>query len=445
MHDASIVFFLSLNVHNLMFKRTFFLVMLCFLLLLLFFFALACWHAQTVKRDPMVLLHKYYVLRDKRPKHARKFLRMILAQQPDHLIALRELSHWYVSHEDLAHALPLIRQLQALEQNTSRMLWHDFIESIDFITYFERMLPTFFLAFHHLKYHALSFLRVKSVVGLAQVPGPVRVDAHPVQARIPSVMQKEVVLPVARITSTPFREIFVTPLTQSRFGLTIGHLIARYGLEQNNRWHSMEYVFDRITKDNKSRNLGLVTQLYEDNVQLLGVGMQWRPLPRMPMHAFLETAAAYDLIYQNRPRWRGDLRAGLMLYDERGTATDYRQTISMLPHYMATYYANGTYFTRYSNFIAEFRSNQGLRVMQWHYTTLDVYLTGRVVADGLRLFFNNYVELGPGFIWTPYALHHVKLRADVVRGHYLPAGRSFNPFAPYYNNVLVQFIWYGKY
>ena len=145
MHDASIVFFSSLNIHNLMFKRTFFLVMLCFLLLLLFFFALACWHAQTVKRDPMVLLHKYYVLRDKRPKHARKFLRMILTQQPDHLIALRELSHWYVSHDDLAHALPLMRQLQELEQNTSRMLWHDLIESIDFITYFERMLPTFFL------------------------------------------------------------------------------------------------------------------------------------------------------------------------------------------------------------------------------------------------------------------------------------------------------------
>lgn len=243
-----------------------------------------------------------------------------------------------------------------------------------------------------------------------------------------------------------FSEIFFNPFTQSRFGLTVTPLIWRMGVEQPNRFHTKAYVFVRRTQDNRSANLGELSQLYEDNVQITGFGGQFSPFAHLPIVGFLEAGAAYDLIYQNRERWRGDLRGGFMYYQELGARPAYFDQLKIGNGFYSDWYADTTYFSRYkNNVISLIRTHQGLRLAQYKSSMLNLYMTGRVIADTNRLFFNNIAELGPGIGLIPSNRFNLELHYEYIRGVYLPAGGGApNPYSKYYNNQLVQLLFYVK-
>lgn len=246
------------------------------------------------------------------------------------------------------------------------------------------------------------------------------------------------------LTKPYFSEIFFNPFSQTRFGLTVKPLIARLGVEQTNRLKTREYLFLRRTEDNKSKNLGQLSQIYEDNVQIMGVGGQLTPLSSLPVVAFLETGAAYDLIYRDRNRWRGDLRTGFMYYDEWGSKPAYFDSMKLSTRYYSYVYGEATYFTRYSNVIAGVKTHQGIRLLQYHTSMLNLYATGRMITDTQRQFFNNFAEVGPGIEFVPNNRFNVKVLFEHVHGVYLPAGATPNPYRQYYENTLVQLLFYVK-
>jgi len=90
------------------------------------------------------------------------------------------------------------------------------------------------------------------------------------------------------------------------------------------------------------------------------------------------------------------------------------------------------------------RTHQGIRLAQYHSSMLSAYLTGRVIEDTRREFFNNLVEVGPGIALTPSNRFNLQLRLEHVNGTYLPAGRSHNPYGKNYTNNLVQLLFYAK-
>jgi hypothetical protein len=207
-----------------------------------------------------------------------------------------------------------------------------------------------------------------------------------------------------------FAEFFFTPFSQRRFNLTVRPFLARLGAEQDNRFHSRTYLLFRRTDDNQSNSLGKITQLYEDDVQIIGAGVQITPLPRLPVIAYLETGAAYDLIDQNRNRWRGDLRGGLMYYDDFGARPAYFPQLSFGHDYYSDAYAEITYFSRYNNnVIGGLRTHQGIRLLQYHSTMLNAYVTGRVITDTQRIYYNNFAEIGPGLSFIPSNRFNVQL------------------------------------
>lgn len=243
-----------------------------------------------------------------------------------------------------------------------------------------------------------------------------------------------------------FSEVFFNPFTQSRFGLTVRPLVVRLGIEQDNFFHAKQYAFFRRTDDNKSENLGQLSQIYEDNVQIIGFGGQIVPIKGIPLVGFLETGAAYDLVYRDRKRWRGDLRAGFMYYNEFGTRSAYFDNMYWSLNYYSDLYGDATYFTRYdNNVIAGVKTHQGLRLLQYHDFQLNLYATGRMITDTQRQFYNNFLEVGPGFELVPSNRFNVKIRFEHVNGVYLPAGASPNPYSKYYTNTLVQFLLYVKF
>ncbi|RUR13719.1 tetratricopeptide repeat protein [Legionella sp. km772] len=242
-----------------------------------------------------------------------------------------------------------------------------------------------------------------------------------------------------------FSEVFFDPFSQSRFGITVRPLVGRLGIEHDNRWQSKTYFVFRRTQDNKSENAGQVPQIYEDNVQILGVGEQITPFAAIPLVGFFEAGRAYDLVYRDRNRWRNDVRAGLMYYNEFGAKPAYFEHITANAKYYSTVYGDVTYFSRYkNNIIATVKTHQGLRLWQYHSTMLNVYLSGRVIEDTNRDFFNNIAEVGPGIGFIPSNRYKIELRYEHINGMYLPVGNSTNPYGKYYINNLVQLFFYTK-
>ena len=242
-----------------------------------------------------------------------------------------------------------------------------------------------------------------------------------------------------------YGEIFFMPFSQSHFNLTVNQFIGRIGIEQPNRWQTKEYMFVKRDADNRSENLGQLSQIYEDNVQITGAGVQVSPLPRVPLIGYIEAGAAYDLIYRDRDRWRGDLRGGFMYYQEVGKQAAYYSDLTIMPDYYSTYYADITYFSRYANnIIGTLRTHQGVRAVQYKSSMVNLYLKGRLIQDSQRQFFNNFAEAGPGLGLIPSNRYNIELRFEYLKGVYLPAGGSFNPYSKYYVNKVVQLLCYVK-
>lgn len=244
-----------------------------------------------------------------------------------------------------------------------------------------------------------------------------------------------------------FGEFFAMPFTQTRFGLTVTQFIERLGVEQNNAWRTREYIFSQTTNDNQSKAaaLGQISQIFEDDVQIFGVGAQMSPFKNVPFFLYGEMGAAYDLIYRDRPRWRSDFRGGYMYYQEAGKAHAYYPEPRWSLDYYSLYYNDLTYFSRYqNNVIGVAKSHQGIHLLQYKSSVVNLYARGIVVYDVQRLFYNNYAEIGPGIGFIPSNRYNLEVRYDVIRGTYLPAGAIPNPYGKYYNNQLLQLLLYVK-
>lgn len=240
-----------------------------------------------------------------------------------------------------------------------------------------------------------------------------------------------------------FSQILFEPFSQTRFGLTVTPLIMRFGVEKKDWFNSKFYMVYRQTLDNKSANLGQLPQIFEDNVRILGLGIQLQPVKDVPLIGFFEAGQGYDVIDRNRSRWRNDFRGGLVYFNEFGAMPSYYDQQKWSHDYYSQLYGDAIYYSRYDdNVIATVRTRQGIRLWQHHSTMLNLYITGRIVVDKNRDFFNNIAEIGPGVSLIPLNRYSVILRYEYIRGVYLPAGGSFNPYNKYYNNSTIQLIYY---
>lgn len=242
-----------------------------------------------------------------------------------------------------------------------------------------------------------------------------------------------------------FSELFFDPFSQSRFGLTVRPLVARLGIETATRFQTRIYGVFRQTDDNKSESLGQVPQIYEDNVRIIGAGVMIKPLEKMPMIAFVEAGGAYDLVNRFRDRWRGDLRGGVMYYNEFGAKPAYFDDLKIGIDYYSTLYGDSTYFSRYhNNVITTLKTHQGIRLAQYQSSMLNLYMSGRTIVDTNRDFFNNIAEIGSGIGFIPSNRFKVQIRFEYINGMYLPCGGIPNPYNKYYTNKNVQLFLYAK-
>jgi tetratricopeptide (TPR) repeat protein len=373
--------------------------------------------SKLIKRNKPSLLELFYFHKDKHKARAKQLLKKLLLQQPANEQALQEAGFIAIHEQHPAEAIHYFSRAHALtyHPHTAMQLAYLYDAMGD--------KPTAYKYFKLVSQSNDKLLALKAQNAMTNLAG----------------------LQTKALPPPYFSEVFFTPFTQSRFGLTVTPFIARLGVEQHNYFQTREYVFFRRTQDNRSANLGELSQIYEDNVQITGIGGQFIPFRKLPIVGFLEAGEAYDLIYMNRNRWRGDLRGGFMFYQECGAKPAYFDKITIGRGFYSTWYGDITYFSRYNNNVIGLgRTHQGIRLLQYKSSMVNLYVTGRILGDTNRDFFNNFAEIGPGISFIPTNRFNVQLRLEHVNGVYLPAGALVNPYGKYYTNNVIQLLFYVR-
>jgi len=372
---------------------------------------------RAVAKSEDTLLNQFYLTKKQNPPLAEKMIASFIRHHPKDVMALKEAGFLAIDTSHLRAAIDYFAQAYALTYQPSIAMQLGYLyDQVDD------------------KPKAYQYFKLAT-----------KSDESALAMRAENSMTNLSGLQTKGLPAPYFSEVYFNPFSQSRFGLTVRPLIVRLGIEQGNSLQTKQYVFFRRTDDNESENLGQISQIYEDNVQITGMGGQITPIKGIPIVGFLETGVAYDLVYRDRTRWRGDLRGGFMYYNEFGARPAYSDKLTLSSHYYSDLYGDVTYFSRYNNnVIAGIKTHQGIRLLQYHSMMLNLYATGRVIADEQRQFFNNLAEIGPGIEWVPTNRFNIKMRFEHINGVYLPAGATPNPYGQYYTNTLVQLLFYVK-
>jgi tetratricopeptide (TPR) repeat protein len=377
-----------------------------------------------IKSKEQVLLDHFYLLKKTNKKNAWVLINQIIRGYPNNLLALKEAGFLAIDLDYRAEAISCFTRAYELSRHPEIAMQLGYLyDQPDNKT---NHTNNKYLAYHY--FNLATFSNNKEL-----------------ELRAQNALTNLAGLQTKTLPSPLFSEIFYTPFSQTRFGLTVRPFIARFGIESKNKWQTKLYFVLRQTEDNKSFSSGQIPQIYEDNVRVTGLGLQITPFPAIPMVGFIEAGRAYDLVYRARDRWRNDVRSGLMYYNEFGARPAYWDKLQINLNYYSTLYADFTYFSRYNNnFIGTIKTHQGIRLAQYHSTMLNLYVTGRVIEDTNRDFFNNIAEVGPGVGFIPSNRYPVELRFEHIKGQYLPQGKTDNPYPTHYTNNTVQFFFYVK-
>lgn len=176
--------------------------------------------------------------------------------------------------------------------------------------------------------------------------------------------------------------------------------------------------------DNRSSGAHPGPVIYFDNVAILGGGATVR-VPQLPGVVMTVTmGGAYDLIDQQRDRWRFDLRAGAEYYNTWGTAGRCPASISAPFRPLLEAYGSSYYLSRYDDLISAVRLRPGLRVLESARTSLDVHLHVAGVFDTAGLDYNNLFEIGGGLILAPDRRLGLRLGLETVRRQFQGGNRD---------------------
>lgn len=244
-----------------------------------------------------------------------------------------------------------------------------------------------------------------------------------------------------------FADIYLSPLYYTRFGLAVFPFQGRFGvaLGKNKQWEL--YVGTRGARDGKSQASGTSPQIFEDNAIIFNLGIRYQPFYTVPLYFYGEVGKGYDLLYQDRPRWKNDFRGGAFYQTAWGAVPTYAENFKFTFKPIGDVYADSSYYSRYNNnLISSINLRQGFRVMEYKSSSLAIYLRAFGIVDTNHEFYNNLVEIGPGIIWVPNNRYNMDFRFERVRGYYFNVNSPDpNPYGSNYNNDVVMFELYQRY
>ncbi len=337
-------------------------------------------------------MNQYYSLKKRKPRAAERLLSRILRRYPNKLMAIKEMAYTKLANEQGKQALHYFLKWQRFEPSNDRV-------KLQIAYIYDR------LGLHKEAYQQFKIVSKSKNPKLAEIA---------CQALVNLAHYKYKILP-----NPWFADLYYAPIWRGRFRNLIHPVKFRFGAALGKHKQFQVYGFVRYTRDVRSAG-GTIPDIFEDNAAIFGVGASVRPFVKIPIFIYLEGGRAYDLIDRNRGRWRRDVRGGVMGYQRWGRGYACNSCLRFPFKPVGDFYGDISFFSRYdNNIIGQLRLRQGLRVLEWGNSSVDVYLKGQYFFDRKHEFYNNVLEFGPGISFVPYNRFPFAIRVERIRAQYL--------------------------
>ncbi len=194
------------------------------------------------------------------------------------------------------------------------------------------------------------------------------------------------------------------------------------------------YVGARLLRDTASQ-AGPLPQIFSDNAFLGGVGLAYQP---EGAHYFVSTEinAAYAL-------YGGRNDSATVIPDFRTVVGYYNlfRPGAGSPLHRLSVQANGSvgFYSRYQDNVIAYLQPQEAYDVTTGALRISPFFQQSFAFDVNQQFYNNTAELIPGVQFSLARVPGAALRAEYVRGYYLPFHtNSFNPYGSNYNDIRVR-------
>jgi tetratricopeptide (TPR) repeat protein len=243
-----------------------------------------------------------------------------------------------------------------------------------------------------------------------------------------------------------FADIYFAPLYLSRFNDYIAYSQTRAGVALSKRGEWEIYGSLRYNDDSKSTG-GTAPAIWSDNAAIFAAGVRYRPFRKIPVSAYAEQGRAYDLLDQNRDRWRDDFRSGLSYFDRWTAPANCAPELRFPFTRSSSLYADVSYYSRYDyNWIGYLQWREGRRLVEKSRMTLDGFLYLGGSADSNRDYYNNVIDVGAGATFTPDHSYPFYFRYTAVRGSYLDVASTIpNPNKKTYTDQRWELVGYVRF
>ncbi|MCD6039942.1 MAG: hypothetical protein K0S27_1342 [Gammaproteobacteria bacterium] len=362
------------------------------------------------------LFNQYYALKKNHPQQAWQVLHKILTHYPHDVDALKEAGYTTLNAKNNISAYHYFKRAYEITRDSQLAMQLGYI-SLD--------LDKKKLAYYYFDL-ATNTKEIKQ-----------RIDAEMAKTNMTSAQLKLLPEPY-------YADIFYDPFYYSRFKMIVQPTVIKVGKLINEKYQLKMYLSYQRTSDNRSNFSQQLPQIFQDNTSITAVGAGINPIPSAPLTAFMEAGKAVDLVYQNRSRWRSDLRGGLAYYKDWGERPIYTLEPVFSNKIVGDFYSDMIYFSRYRDIIGSVRLREGIRIFKYETSSIDLYLKGFVVWDTSHQYYNNILEWGPGVAITPSNRYNVVLHLEALQGHYIPVtSPSPNPYnSNYHNNLLLLDVYF---
>jgi len=187
------------------------------------------------------------------------------------------------------------------------------------------------------------------------------------------------------------------------------------------------YGTAHVIRDNRSGLVGGFPEEVFDNVAILGVGVQAKPVVDVPLYFRAEAGWAHDLIELNRSRNRLDVRAGVEYYNEWFTDRPCNGGLRYPFRFVMVASADVFYYSRYDDaIIGSIDLRPGIRVMETETSNVDLSLVASASTNTKFDGFLQYSQLGAAITWVPNSRYDLKLVAEGSQIFFEDAEDEFN-------------------
>lgn len=344
----------------------------------------------------------FAALAAKNEPEARRLMRCALRTKPSDIVALKQIVYLDLNAGDEASAIEDIDSLRALNAIEPR-----FEAQEGYIFFGQKRYPEARAAFERAAAGDDEKVRADALRAITVID-----DEYPEHAL----------------------EVAVDAQYLNRFDDGVVDAYARYFQRLGHQSPLRAYLAARLLRDTASQ-VSPLPQIFSDNAFMTGIGLAFQP---HQAHYFVSAEANMAYVFfggrNNTAALRPDYRAVAGYYNVFRPAPE-------SPFNRLSLQANGSlgFYSRYQHDAIAYLQPQESYDLNRGALRVSPFFLQSFTFDTNQQFYNNTAELAPGLQLSLARFPGAALRAEYVRGYYLPFhSNSVNPYGPSYNDFRVR-------